>query len=145
MAVRRGARRPDGRLPVDENIEEWREEQQKMLAEQVRVAPYSRELWRAMTRTTNMQQQIASLKDLLIASRACIATARSHSQRLASSAQALDHPIWSAAPSADHPDSDQVDTTPAHHADGMTNPDQHHDRFHPDGSVRYPDQVIRRI
>lgn len=115
-----------------------------MLAEQVRVAPYSRELWRAMTRTTNMQQQIASLKDLLIASRACIATARSHSQRLASSAQALDYPIWLADPSPDHQDSDQGDAIPVHHAGGMTNPGQHHDRFHPDGSFRYQDRVIRR-
>lgn len=76
--------------PVDEDLEAWRAEQRTVLAERVRDAPYSRELWRAMTRTTDMQKQIAALRDLLIASRASIATAPARSGRHATSVQTLE-------------------------------------------------------
>lgn len=118
--------------PVDEDIEAWRAEQRAELAEQVREAPYSREVWRAMTRTTDMQQQIAALRDLLLASKACIAIARSHSQRLATSAQSLEHPIWSADPAADRPDD-------------RTRPEQRPGVNHPGGAAWQHDRVIRRI
>lgn len=131
--------------PVDEDLGEWRAEQEAVLAEQVRVAPYSRELWRAITRTTSMQQQIASLKDLLIASRACIATACSHSQRLAHSAQALDNPIWSSYSGTDQRGSDPTDATPLDHANGAGSPDQPYDGSHFDGSARYHDGFVRRV
>ena len=128
--------------PVDEDIEEWRAEQRTVLAEQVREAPYSRELWRAMTRTTDMQNQIASLRDLLLASKVCIATARSHSQRLATSAQALEHPIWSADPKATRPNADPVLAPDP--ADESTSPGRHHASDHLNGSARHHDRVIRR-
>ncbi len=130
--------------PVDEDIEAWRAEQRTVLAEQVREAPYSRELWRAMTRTTDMQQQIASLRDLLVASRASIATARSHSQRLATSTQALEYPIWSVQPVTDVPDADRADAPSDAPADAMTGSAPRLDHRHPDGSAQHHDLVIRR-
>jgi len=86
--------------PIDADLAASRAEQRTELAEQVRDAPYSRDLWRAMTRTTDMQQRIAAPRDLLIASKASIAMVHSHSRRLATSAQALDRPIWWDDPTA---------------------------------------------
>ncbi len=129
--------------PVDEDLEAWRAEQQTVLAERVRDAPYSRELWRAMTRTTDMQRKIAALRDLLIASKASIATARSHSRRLATSARALDRPGWwdhLTAVEHDGPGEDTATASP----DGVVGaPERGHGSRH-DRSDRRSNRVIRR-
>lgn len=124
--------------PIDEDLEQWRAEQQARLAEQVRQAPYSRELWRAMTRTTDLQKRVETLRTLLEQSRASAVTARSHSRRLASSAEALEHALWWNHPMADsRPDHDlgpsDVDSTtdpaPIDLMGGIDRPPHHHERM----------------
>ncbi len=80
--------------PSDEDLAQWRAEQQTILAGQVGPTPYAPELWRAMMRTSDLQNRVETLRVLLEQSRASAATARSHSRRLASSAHALEHPMW---------------------------------------------------
>lgn len=129
--------------PVDEDLEAWRAEQRTVLAERVRDAPYSRELWRAMTRTTDMQKQTAALRDLLIASKASIATARSHSRRLATSAQALDRPIWWDDPTAGEPDDQGHDAASVSPDEIGGTAERRHGSRH-EGSDRRSERVIRR-
>lgn len=87
--------------PIDEDLAQWRAEQQTILAEQVGRTLYSPDLWRAMMRTTDLQNRVETLRVLLEQSRASAAMARSHSRWLASSAQALEHPMWSDGSVAD--------------------------------------------
>jgi len=129
--------------PVDEDLEAWRAEQRTVLAERVRDALYSRELWRAMTRTTDMQKQIAALRDLLIASKASIATARSHSRRLATSAQALDRPIWWNDPTAGEHD-DQGHDPASVSPDGIGGTSERRPGPRHDGSDHRSERVVRR-
>ena len=84
--------------PLDEDLTQWRAEQQTRLAERVRASPYSRELGRAMSRTTTIQRGIETLRALMEQSRSSAATARSHSRRLARSTQALDPALWRDSP-----------------------------------------------
>lgn len=80
--------------PLDEDLTQWRAEQQARLAERVRESPYLRELGRAMGRTTTIRRGIETLRTLMEQSRSSAATARSHSRRLARSAWALDPALW---------------------------------------------------
>ena len=75
--------------PVDEDIERWRTEQREDLAQQVRDAPYTRDVWRATLRTTNLQQHVGTLQSLLRQSQESAARTRSQSQRLATTTQAM--------------------------------------------------------
>ncbi|CAA9541269.1 MAG: hypothetical protein AVDCRST_MAG33-32 [uncultured Thermomicrobiales bacterium] len=75
--------------PVDQDIEQWRAEQRKELARQVKDAPYTRDVWRATMRATDLQHGLETLRTLLVQSRESAARARSYSQRLATTTRAM--------------------------------------------------------
>lgn len=80
--------------PIDEDIDRWRAEQRADLARRVRDAPYTRDVWRATMRATDLQHGIKTLRELLDQSRASAATARSHSRRLAMTTEAMKAALW---------------------------------------------------